>query len=155
MTSAYEEFFIRYGRDIRLMARQLRVDQDEVLSEVICALAAPAVVAGRVISVKNWVFRRVRISLTRQVIPTAFISLDDEGDGIALSESVFADTVDDDKNIWQKADEAGLGHVCDALEGGTAVLADRLGVSRRRAQQIYKKAAEEECIGDLFCGVVR
>ncbi|MFZ5580135.1 MAG: hypothetical protein ACOZAQ_06715 [Pseudomonadota bacterium] len=46
--------------------------------------------------------------------------------------------------LGDKADLAGL------PEGGTQELAARLGVSRRRAQQILKQAVEHFHVGDLF-----
>lgn len=51
----------------------------------------------------------------------------------------------------------GLGDLADRAglpEGGTQGLADRLGVSRRRAQQLVKRAVEHLREGDLFAGEV-
>lgn len=147
---AFADFAKEHAKDVRQMARQLGAHPDEILSEIFLALAAPAVAAGAVGNVTNWVFRRVRTRLERQFRPAGFVSLDEANEqGITLGERIVAQEVE--PSIWQKADAEGMVAICNALEGGTAALAKRLGVTRRRGQQIFREAANR-IQGDLFAG---
>lgn len=117
-----------------------------VLSTVLLAASGRAFIRasrgeGRAIcNVGHWLLTAARRLLEREFRPTGFASLNDEAkDGISLSE--WIPTPEADANVWQRADEAGLSDICDALEGGTAAYALRHGVTRRRAQQVFAHAA--------------
>jgi hypothetical protein len=133
-----------------------------------CALSTVAIAAtgrrfqgalagvGRPIKNQSaWLLTAARKLLARQFQPAAFVSIDEKNDeGIALVERIAA--TEPEKNVWQLADDAGMSMECDALEGGTAALAQRLGVTRRRAQQKFAQAAAEARAGrqnDMFCRV--
>lgn len=118
---------------------------------------AAAGAGGKIAKPASWLFAAARKILERELRPTAFASLDAENDdGVALTECLAAPAPE--INVWQRADAHGMHVLCDVLEGGTAALAKRLGVTRRRAQQKFVEAAAAARAGrqnDLFCGAAK
>lgn len=99
-----------------------------------------------------WLLAAARRMLKRQFHPAGFASLDeDAANGITHSERIAV--LEAERNLWQRADGAGMNALCDALEGGTGAVAERLRVTRRRAQQILARAACYALLGDLFAEV--
>lgn len=104
-----------------------------------------------------WLLAAARKILQRELRPAGFSSLDEENAvGNILAERIAAP--ERTQNVWQRADANGMEEFCDVLEGGTAALAKRLGVTRRRAQQKFVEAAAAARAGrqnDLFCGAAK
>jgi hypothetical protein len=116
-----------------------------------------AVVPGRAVAKPAaWLLSAARRLLKREFQPAGWVSYDEENDaGVALAERIPAP--EPEQNVWQRADAAGKADLCDVLDGGSEALAKRLGVTRRRAQQILARELERARKaeqGELFAGVM-
>jgi len=129
---------------LRAVARQAGADPEEGVS-VGWLFAQRAAGRGRG---PGWVVSATRRVLARQAIPAGTIRIDDDDpDGRALAETLAAPAPAEIER-WRTADLPV--HLEGLLSAGTAGLAQRLGVTRRRAQQIVAAAADHAAQGDLF-----
>lgn len=134
------------------IAKIARDFRDDGVTEV-CVLATISIAAGGktfsrgaagagrvIVKPASWLLAAARKILHRELRPAGFSSLDEENAvGNVLAERIAAP--ERTQNVWQRADANGMEEFCDVLEGGTAALAKRLGVTRRRAQQKFVEAA--------------
>lgn len=129
---------------LRASARQVGADPDEAISTG-WLLAQRAAARGRG---AGWIVTATRRILARGMIPAGVVRIDDDDtDGRALAE-VLAAPESVPMERWRTAELPE--HMEAALNSGSAGLASRLGVTRRRAQQILAGAAEHASQGDLF-----
>lgn len=91
-----------------------------------------------------------RRDVSRVYMPCGFISFDDEKEGMPLAETIAA-VEQEQPTAWRLARyDAAFESLLDILreENATEILAEKLGVTQRRAQQIVKKMVDAATTGD-------
>lgn len=149
LRAAFWQFCDDHAVDMQAIARQKRVAPDEVINTAFLVLASPAATAGAVGNLAHWALAAVRLQLDKEMRPTGWHTVDVFGDfePAALPASAAAWRGDDEHDeimpklagLPPRLRHAATLVVAESLT--TAQLADRLGVTARRAQQLVAEAA--------------